>query len=142
MDGISAAASIWALVEGTGALVKCLKGMKNAHSDQVSLGRELSVLYGLLWKVAALDHSATQPDSLTSGVDRAAFAEYEEVLVKLHAKIRPHVASIGASISWPFRKEDVKDMLLKIERLKTAITLSLGAQTLYVIFLAHDMTGN
>lgn len=133
MDGVSAAASIWALVEGTGKVIKYLKSVKTARRDQQDLARELLVLYALLCRLAPLASSqeiSKIAPSGTSGIDPATFAEYSDALIRLQAKIGTHTQTARGLIAFPFMKEEIKEMLAKIERLKTAIGLGLDIKLL------------
>lgn len=48
MDGVSAAVSIFALIEATALVSKAFRGLKGAKKEIKKLERELAVLYSLL----------------------------------------------------------------------------------------------
>jgi hypothetical protein len=63
MDGLSAAASIVAVVQVIGSIVKIcggyIKGVKDTRKDIISLKREVADLIGLLEKLGELLHSSS-----------------------------------------------------------------------------------
>jgi hypothetical protein len=66
----------------------------------------------------------------TLGVEHGPFAECADTMAQLHEKVtRKGLRTIA---TWAFIKDDVHDMLDKIERLKTAINLVLSADQLLV----------
>jgi len=130
MDGVSAAASIWSLLEATGAFVKYLQGIKHASKQKNELEKELSLLYSLLCTLNSLKYHSTDPESWNSAISTLGFthgplAQYASTLAELRKKI-----SSKLSITWPFQKDDVKEMMEKMERLKAAIGLVLNIDQL------------
>jgi hypothetical protein len=130
MDGVSAAASIWSLLEATGALVKYLQGVKHASKQKKELEKELSILYSLLCTLTSLKYHFPDSESWNNAISALGFthgplAQYASALAELRKKI-----SSKFSVTWPFQKDDVKEMLEKMERLKVAIGLVLNIDQL------------
>lgn len=141
MDAVSAAASIWALVELTGKVIGYLKGAKDAHSDQRNLENELRATYRLLLRLADFGATSGDPDTPLANitiVDLATFDEYKQVLQNLYSKVQGRASSVRGALTWPFKKEDVRDMLARLQRLQQAIGVGLGIHTLYVVQAVCD----
>jgi hypothetical protein len=142
MDGLSAAASIWALAEAAGALIKYFNTAKSASKDMSKIQRELSILHSLLITLINLkfefENSETSKEwnsaMSTLGVEFGPFAECADTMSQLRKKIASR-NGIRAIALWAFIKDDVHEMLDKIERLKTAINLVLSVDQLLVFFL-------
>ena len=116
MDGVSAAASVLALVETTSKLVEYLRAVKNAEREVDELKRELSVFYSLLTHISDLESRVRESttaaqESWTNAIrtlraENGALAEYSRTLA-----------------TWRSAKKDVQELLGKMGRLKLAITL-------------------
>lgn len=125
MDVVSATASIWALVEATGKFLKYLNGVKTASKQKQELEKELSILYSFLCTSTSLKYHFSDSETWNSAIGRLGvtygpFAEYASTLAELHKKVASKM-----SLQWSFLKDDVKEMLERMERLKGAISLVL-----------------
>ncbi|KAH7075546.1 hypothetical protein BKA63DRAFT_300109 [Paraphoma chrysanthemicola] len=137
MDGLSAAASIWSLAQATGALVKYFSTAKSGNKDIKHLQRELATLNSLLITLINLkfhfERSQTSQEwngaIRVLGVDHGPFAECADTMAQLHRKITSR-NGVRAIAMWPFIKDDAQDMLNKIERLKSVISLVLSVDQL------------
>lgn len=135
MDGISAAASIWSLCEATSALLKYFNTTRHAPEDMRNFEKELISLQTVLISLVKLKYDLTkstvaQVDGWTNTVralkdNDGAFAECTMTMVQLQKKIHSK-GSKRLIAMWAFIKQDVVDMLLRIERLKATITMSIG----------------
>ncbi|KAF1937062.1 hypothetical protein EJ02DRAFT_357676 [Clathrospora elynae] len=137
MDGLSAAASIWSLVQATGALIKYFNAAKSAPKDMSNIQRELSILNSLLITLINLkfhfENSETSREwnsvIRTLGVEHGPFAECADTMAQLNEKVSSK-KGFRAIATWAFIKDDVHEMLDKIARLKTTINLILSADQL------------
>jgi len=143
MDGVSAAASIWALLEATGTFLKLLNAIRNARREITELGKELTILYSLLCLLTSLQyHFDTTGDpsdawntaTRTLGIENGPFAEYSSTLSQLQEKVAKYVSgSRMRRVMWPFVAGDVREMLARLERLKAAINLVVNVDQLYIL---------
>ncbi|OBT50512.1 hypothetical protein VE04_09283 [Pseudogymnoascus sp. 24MN13] len=112
MDPLSITATIIAIVQLTGVIIECLNDLKDTSKD-------LSSNDGWYGEVQALA-AANGP------ID-----QYRSALEQLKSKFTSSASSrtkIGSALSWKFSKEEVANILMRIERLKslTQIALEMG----------------
>lgn len=130
MEAAAAATTILALLSSTSTLLGYIRDIKNAGKDLEELKEELSTLYSLLYLVTNLqaspDHSTAMQDILhVLGIKHGPLDEYSRVLEELCRKVQKRNPVLSA-LSLLITKGEVKEMLEKIERLKSTITLHLN----------------
>ena len=134
MEAVGAAASILTIIEATAFMQKFLRGLKSARKEIKQLERELAILYALLLLLKNLRYYGDTSKSILSAIpvleiENGALAEYAAALAKLQEKaVAPR--GPGLAIIWFFSKEEVKDMLEKLERVKSAISVMLNVDQL------------
>jgi len=126
-----------ALLSATIGFVQHLKTFKNAQKEMAELEKELSTLCSVLYMLGNLGPSpqwasekasAVWSNTIRSlGIENGPLAEYPSSLAKLSAKIGSNTR-LGASFAWVC----VKEMLERIERLKSTIALHRSVSQLYV----------
>jgi hypothetical protein len=132
MDGLSAAASIIAVLQLTGDVIKYLNDVKNAPKQCQQCTIEASSLQNLLINLRYRLEQA-QPNDPWFTALRALTAEngpldqYKEALAQLLSKVDTHHAGkdIRRRLLWTFSKGEVADILTRMERLKSLINFAL-----------------
>lgn len=134
MDPLSVTASVITVLQLTGNVLSFLNKIKGASQDQKQLTLEASSLYSLLTTLRFRIESSNSNDewfttvrSLTVGggpLDQFRVA-LEQLASKTGILETSSVKKFGKQIAWTFEKDEIKDVLTKIERLKTVITLAL-----------------
>ena len=128
MEPTGAAASIVSLLQLARAVIKYLSILKDASKDIKALVLELCTVRGLLLTIKDLVTEDSILHESLSG-HNGLFSQIESSLQSLASKIEPTSTTIGHSfvqkLRWPLRKEEVKDVLISIERQKTLLSLAL-----------------
>ncbi|KAK4695531.1 hypothetical protein P7C71_g2236, partial [Lecanoromycetidae sp. Uapishka_2] len=135
MDPVSAAgliASIVSIVSATAQTVQYLNDVKDAPKDRGKISQEAISLLGLLTSLRdRLDNAdPTEPwfaRLLSLGTDGGPLKQYEKTLEEVAAKLRTKsgIMQIGQRLLWTLDKKQAKDILERIERLKTLIGIAL-----------------
>lgn len=141
MDGVSAAASIIAIIQLTTSLVDYIGTVKNASKEQKQLKDEAASAYGVLFRVYLQVQKANGDEAWYETVRQlltpsGAFGQYLLALERLGdvAKDRKTLGGrVVNALSWKFRKDDVEQVLKSIDRVKSSANLALSNDTLYVI---------
>lgn len=125
MDPLSISASLIALLQLTGNVIKYLNGVRNA-SDQIKrLSLELCTVYGLLSTLKDvyidLDPSLSE---LLDGPD-GIFAQLELLLERLASRLDEKSQSSGQLLRWPLKKGEIGELLSSLERQKSSLSLVL-----------------
>ncbi len=125
IDPLSISASIAALLQVTGTVIKYVNGVKNAPDDLKRLSLEMCTLLGLL---STLQDSSTdlEPSFLDlldgpSGV----FAQLESLLEQLTSKMGENSNRLGQLLHWPLQRGEIKGLLSSLERQKSSLSLIL-----------------
>lgn len=131
---MDAAASVINIIQLTGTFLEYLRAAKQAHSDRRKLLLEANSLLALLTSLrdfldledrnAFLDwRQAIRHLEAPDGP----FAQYQSELENLLAKVCPasKLREVTQNIIWKLTKEDVNDMLLRLERLKSLVSIAL-----------------
>ena len=140
MDGISAAASVIAVIEISGQVYSlCSKyylEVKDARKDIKSLREELASLDEVLTKVVDLAR-VPSPNQLailallnqTEGPVQQCRAQLTDLVVKLeHWQGKDKMKRFGLrALKWPFSSKEVNNCLLVIGRYKATFELALTA---------------
>lgn len=130
-DPLSIAASIIALVQATTTAVKFIGEVKDSSSECSRLLVELSMTSGILDSIRTLLEDDLKETWLVTARSLAKpqgpFQEYERLINTIVSKIRPATGlrKAGKAIAWPFKREEVKDMVAALERQKSIFVLAL-----------------
>jgi chromosome segregation ATPase len=142
MDGISAAASVIAVIQLTGSIMKIredyIKEVKDARKDIVSLQKEVAALREVLERLSDLSRGLQSTMLSTSQALADGTTGCLSVLQELEEKIYPGrgkkaMSKVGLrALKWPLRRTEVERVMKDLERYKTTFTLSLQAENTYV----------
>ena len=137
MDGISAAASIAALIEISGSAFnlcqKYYSEVKDARKEIQRLRDEVTSLQDVLFSVADLAEAANPTKmSILDRLNQAdgPVKQCQAQLTGLVAKLEPadgpsRMRQFGMrALKWPFSKKDVENVITTIERYKTSFNLA------------------
>jgi hypothetical protein len=131
MDPLSATASIIAIGQLTGKVVKYLGDAKDASTDRSQFTTEISNLSKLLvCLLSYLNESSNEPWHVLvrelGGKDGLVY-QYRLALEKLKEKTSKErkLKKIAQTLLWKHIKEDAERILLSIERLKSVVQIAL-----------------
>jgi hypothetical protein len=132
MDGLSAAASIIAVLQLTGAVIGYLKDVKDAPKECQQCMSEASNLENLLKSLLRrlVEGQAGDP-WFTAIVDldikNGPLDQYKQALEQLRSKVEDQdgVHKFKRRLLWKFSKEEVKSILARMERLKSIVIVAL-----------------
>ncbi|KAK3315764.1 hypothetical protein B0H66DRAFT_604082 [Apodospora peruviana] len=129
------AASVLGILSATVKFAQYLRDVKNAKKELAELEKELSVLASLLYLLGNLGRSLQSTTSVSSeswnhGIraleaDNGPMAQYALALDKLSAKMDSS-KKLGSVLVWHFVKEDIMELLDKVERLKATVSMHLN----------------
>ncbi|KAG8534359.1 uncharacterized protein KY384_001203 [Bacidia gigantensis] len=130
-DPFSLAASIITVVQATSYAIKFIGEVKDSSHECSKLLVELSMTAGILDSLKNLLESDSESSWLATAKSLAKpqgpLKEFGALVERLISKLKPATGlrRAGKAIAWPFRREEVKDMLATIERQKTMFVLAL-----------------
>jgi hypothetical protein len=142
MDGLSSAASVIAVIQLTGSLVKLCGGyireVRNAGEEILTLQRAITGLQDILQDLynnlqmnnaKALPTSSRLPSDIT-----ACLSDLQALEAKLDpGKGKKLVGRIGLrALKWPLKRTEVEDLTQNLERYKSSFLLSLQVDQTYV----------
>lgn len=151
MDPLSISASIAGLITITNSIVtngfKYLSEFKQSDETVKSLFHEVNLLFGTLHSLqnvaARLEHQQSSDPHTTRihhiNACHITLRKVEAQLEKVAAKRNTATDRIRQRVLWPLCKAETKDLLLEVERQKTALSLALSADELYVHFLLFSL---
>ena len=134
MDGISSAASVIAVIQLTGSIVKICGGyiqeVKDARDDIITLQRTVAGLEGVLQKFKELQgpHGTKLPTTSSLANNISDCLSHLEALEK---KIYPGrgkrtMKRFGfRALKWPLKRTEADRIIQDLERYKSSFTLSL-----------------
>jgi hypothetical protein len=135
MDPITAvgiAASIVQLIDTTTRVIRYLNDVKDAPKDRARLAREATSLLTLLTDLRyRVEETKSTDPWLTSvqslGLEGGPLERFKEAIEELVRKLKPGsgVMKFGKALLWTVDKNEISNILSKIERLKTLIGLAL-----------------
>ena len=132
MDGLSATASITAVLQLTGAVIGYLNDVKNAPKECQQCTIETSNLQGLLIRLRyRLDQGQAGDPWFTAvqalNIENGPLDQYEHVLKQLLSRLENQdgVQKVKRWLLWKFRKEEVTSLLARMERLKSLVSFAL-----------------
>jgi hypothetical protein len=135
MDPITAvglAASIVQLIDATTTAVKYLNDVKDAPKDRATLAREGSSLLALFtdlrYRVEEADSTGAWFAGVRSlGVEGGPLDQFKDAMEGLARKLKPEarIKKFSKALCWTLDKNEISNILSKIERLKTLVSLAL-----------------
>lgn len=133
MDPLSVTASIIAIVQLTSVIIGCLNDLKGTSKDRAQCAIEISNVSNLLVQLMYRLNEGSPNDGSYAAVQALAAAEgpidqYRSALEQLKSKFTSTSSSglkIGSALSWKFSKEEVANILSRIERLKSLTQIAL-----------------
>ena len=139
MEPLSATASIVGLAAVTLKVIKYVSSVKDSSSERRSLKEESEGLLQLLDSLqSTLDdagQSATCFESIKTLVaPKGPLDQLREALEQLNKKVEPKksVKDYARALTWTLDKDHCNEVLGKIERVKSLISLALQGETRYV----------
>jgi hypothetical protein len=136
MDPVTAiglVANIIQLIDATTTAIKYLNDVKDAPKDRATLAREAANLLVLLMDLRCKVEEAEPTDPCfigvrSLGVKGGPLDQFKEAMENLAKEMKPQtgVKKLGKTLLWTLDKNNISDILSKIERLKTLVILALG----------------
>lgn len=140
MDPVSAiglTASVVQLIEAIAKTVSYIKDIKNGSKERARTLQEAASLLGLLTTLKYKVEYADTTDSWfvhvrSLGGPGGPLEQFKQRLEELAKKLKPETGlrSIGKNLTWGLDKNQVKEILTMIERLKTLIGVALQEDNL------------
>jgi hypothetical protein len=132
MDGLSDAASIIAVLQLTGEVIKYLNDVKDAPKECQQCATEASNLLNLLINLLYhLNQGKTGDPWYTAvralNVENGPLDQYKQALEQLRSRveIQDGVQKVKRRLLWKFIKAEVAGILARMERLKTLVSIAL-----------------
>lgn len=128
------AASIVALLQLSGTVIKYLGSVKDAPEELSRLVLEVSITRGLLSSLQDLDQLGEQWSFTVQSLGLP-LHQIQSTLQGLAGKLAPRTGKLDKAIKtlvWPFQKDEIKEILRMIERQKTILSLALQNNQLWV----------
>jgi hypothetical protein len=131
-DPLSVISSITAILQLAGKVVKFLSDVKDASTTCNRILVEIGSLNGLLSSIKGLlDEAETgevwSATARSLGASNGPLAQFKLALEQVATRIEPIIRSrkAGRAFVWPFRKDEVMDILHTLERQKTLFIFAL-----------------
>ena len=132
MDPLSISASITALLQLTSTVIQYVNGVKGAPGDRRTILSELASVNGILFILQDEADQAKQGDQWSStlrslNVPDGPLEQFRKALERLASKLASPATGLkklGKAITWPFQKEEIKEILGSIERQKSLLNLA------------------
>ena len=129
MEAVGFAASIYSLLELSEKVITYIKDARGANEERKTLINELAstkvVLSELESKADEDEWRATMESLMTNNGPRD---QFKSVLERLEKKLGTDGRRVVKSLTWPFAKEEIKEILSQIERVKSLFVLAQGNQ--------------
>ncbi|OBT38813.1 hypothetical protein VE00_10966 [Pseudogymnoascus sp. WSF 3629] len=134
MDPLSVTASIIAIVQLTSVIIGYLNDVKDASKDRARCAIEISNVSNLLVTLIYRLDEASPNDCWNTEVQALAAAngpidQYRSALEQLQSNLTSTSSSglkkIGCALTWKFSKDEVANILTRIERLKSLTQIAL-----------------
>ena len=131
-DPLSVTASIVALLEFSAKVIGYLNDVKNGSEDRGRILSEIAsvncMLYSLQEKAHEDKHNDTWSSTFNSlNVPKGPLDQIRTALESLSRKLAPpstSVKKIRKTMTWPFQKGEIKEILERIERAKALLSLA------------------
>jgi hypothetical protein len=131
-DPLSVSASIVALLQVTRSVINYLKDVHDAPRDRIDFLVEMSGLEGLLDALRCRVQEAKSGDPWLAelrplGIKSGPLDQFNSDLKRMASKLEPltGLKEIKRRLAWTYDKVEIKDILSKIERVKTLNTFAL-----------------
>ena len=132
MDPLSISASITTLVQLTSTVIQHLDSVKGASEERRRVLSELASILGVFYFLKDQADQTKQDDQWSStlqslSVPEGPLDQFRRALERLSSKLAPPATGLkklGNSITWPFQKEEIKEILGSIERQKALFNLA------------------
>ncbi len=131
MDPLSVSASVIALLQLTSTVLGYLSDVKEGPKELQRIRLEISSVLSLLIMLQDQADQAIQGDKFSSSlnslnVPNGPFQQFHSALDRLASKLAPVEGwrKVGKAFKWPFEKEEMLEVLNKIERLKALFSLA------------------
>ena len=131
MDPLSVSASIVALLQLSSTVINYLSDVKGGPKELQRIRLEISSILSLLITLQDQADQATAGDACSStlrslNVPNGPFQQFHSALERLASRLAPVEGweKVGKAFKWPFEKEEMRDILNIVERLKTFLTLA------------------
>lgn len=131
-DPLSIAAGVIAIGQLTNGIVEYLFNVKDAPKERDRCALEALNLYSLLIQLRSCHEDASSDKAWHSairglGVQNGPLNQYKHALEQLRRKIdsKSALEEMKFALTWKFIKQDVSDILTRMERLKTLVQLAL-----------------
>ena len=132
MDGLSAAASIIAVLQLTSAVIRYLNDIKNAPKDCQQCTIETSNLQSLLITLRyRLDQGQADDPWFTAvralNIENGPLDQFKQALEQLLSRVERQdgIREVKRRLLWKIKKEEVASILGRMERLKSLVSLAL-----------------
>ncbi|KAH0536690.1 hypothetical protein FGG08_006456 [Glutinoglossum americanum] len=129
---VGLAASIIQVINATTKAIKYLNDVKGAPKDRARLAREATSLLALLTDLRYMVEEAKSTDSWFTcvsslGVEMGPIEQFKSEMEELARKLKPQsgIKKLGKTLLWTLDKNEINNILSKIERLKTRVGLAL-----------------
>ena len=132
MDPLSISVSITALLSLTSTVIEYLNGVKGAPEERRTIFSELADVNEILLILQDEAERAKQGDQWSStlcslNVPDGPLHQFRRALDRLDSKFASPATGLkklGKAMTWPFQKEEVKEILGSIERQKSLLNLA------------------
>jgi len=132
MDGLSVAASVIAVLQLAGEVIKYLNGVKDAPKECQQCTIEASNLQSLLINLLYHLNQGKSGDAWFTAVralnvENGPLDQYKQALEQLRSRvgIQGGVREVKRQLLWKFSKEEVTSILARLERLKSLVSVAL-----------------
>lgn len=129
--------SLAQLIDATSRTLGYLNNVKNAPKARAQVAQEASLLLALLISLRYRLEDTDAADGwvkgvLSIGMTNGPLDQFKEALESLATKLQgPGPSkSVGKTLGWHFEKKEVDDLLGKMERLKSFVSLALQGDIL------------
>lgn len=140
MDGLSAAASVIAVIQIAQSVASGLKdyyeGVRDARADISKLYNSIRGLEAILSTIQDLQNRGDASLAKSKQSLEAPLRQCELDLTKLRFDLQnsqeklQKFGKVAQSLAWPFKKKDVEKTVEGLERNKSALMLGLGVENL------------
>ena len=132
MDGLSAAASIIAVLQLTGAVIGYLNDVKDAPKECQQCTIEASNIQNLLINLRyRLEEGHAGDPWFTAvralNIENGPLDQYKQALEQLQSRveIQDGVQKVKRRLLWKFRKEEITSILARMKRLRSLVSFAL-----------------
>jgi len=133
MDALSVAASIIAVLQLTGEVIKYLNDVKDATEECQRCTTEASNLQSLLINLLYHLNQRKAGDTWYTtvralNVENGPLDQYKQALEELRSRVETQsgIQKVKRRLLWKFSKEEVASILARMERLKSLVSIALG----------------